>query len=160
MTARSRSTKPDTNPDTNRSTNPESMNMDTMNMDTTKTAPKMRLLKFGSKTCGACMAMDRAKTLAKLQERNPGLVVVEVLIADARGDSPALGDATNADGIDYKLNYKLSDEYEVTALPTMIMEIEGAGEVFRMEGAASVKQLQELYDEVAAYNTRSALIPW
>lgn len=121
---------------------------------------KIRLLKFGSKTCGACIAMSKARTLEKFAEAYPNVQVVDLLIGDSRGDAPALGDAGNTDGIDYKGNYSLSDDYEVTALPTTIMEIEGVGEVVRLEGAVNVKDLKEAYETTVAYAERSKKIPW
>jgi len=121
---------------------------------------KIRLIKFGSLTCGACLAMSKAKTLEKFRERHPEVSIVSLDISNRNGDSPALGDATNPDPVDYKQNYALSDDYEVTALPTLVMEIEGAGEVFRVEGAANLKQLEEMYDDVKTYAKRGTSIPW
>ncbi len=121
---------------------------------------KMRLLNFGSKTCGACLALEKAKTLARFQALHPQLQIVELLISNARGDSPALGQAGNAEAIDYERNYKLSDDYEVTAIPTLILEVEGGGEVARMQGPANVKQLEALYQDWVDCVARGATIPW
>lgn len=118
---------------------------------------KARLIKFGSKTCGACIAMDRAKTLEKFQERYPEVTILKLDISDEEGESPAprgLGD------INYKANYALSDEYEVTALPTLILELAGCGEVMRLEGAANLKQLDEMYTSTFEYAGRANRIPW
>lgn len=113
---------------------------------------KIRLLKFGSKTCGACVAMSKARTLEKFAEAHPGVTVLALDIADEHGESPALGD--------YKKHYELSDEYEVTALPTTIMEVEGVGEVVRLEGAVNAKDLAEAYETTVQYAERSKKIPW
>lgn len=121
---------------------------------------KFRLIKFGSKTCGACIAMSKAKTLDKFKERHPEVSVVNLDISDSEGESPALGEAGNADGIDYKKNYSISDDYEVTALPTLVFEVEGGGEIFRIEGAANLKQIEEMYDSALDYAKRSEAIPW
>lgn len=121
---------------------------------------KVRLIKFGSLTCGACASMDKAKVLERFAEAHPEVALVKLDIADKKGHSPSLGDAENLHGVDFKKNYALSDEYEVTALPTLIMEIEGAGEVVRIEGAANIKQLNEMYETTVEYIERSNSIPW
>jgi thiol-disulfide isomerase/thioredoxin len=127
---------------------------------TTTTKPKARLLKFGSKTCGACIAMDKARVLERLQSEYPDVKVVKLDISDDDGESPApkaMGD------VDYKTNYKLSDDYEVTMLPTLVLEVENAGELGRIEGAASFKQLKELmgeYEFLCESIEQSAKIPW
>jgi len=121
---------------------------------------KARLIKFGSKTCGACVAMDRAKTLERFADKHPGITVLKLDVTNEEGDAPpakALGE------VDYAKNYKVSDDYEVEGLPTLVMEVEGLGEVGRIEGAANLKQLEELYDayeDALAAVERSNALPW
>lgn len=127
---------------------------------TTTTKPRVRLLKFGSKTCGACIAMDKARVLERLQSEYPHVKVVKLDISDEDGESPApkaMGE------VDYKGNYALSDDYDVNALPTLILEAEGAGELIRIEGAATFKQLKEMmevYEDLTEAVEQSAKIPW
>ncbi len=125
------------------------------------TAPKMRILKFGSKTCGACIAMDRAKTLEKFVERHPNVSIVKFDVSDEENESPkaaALGD------VDYEANMKLSDDYGVEALPTLVFEVETFGEMRRMEGAGNLKQLEAEYEKALEaaerYSTQAAALPW
>lgn len=120
---------------------------------------KMRLLKFGSMTCGACKAMDKAKTLERFAEAHPEVQIVKLDVSDEEGESPPkrLGDPAS---IDFKRNYEISDEYEVTSLPTLVLEVEGVGEVARIEGAANLKQLNELHDDTIKYAKRMETIPW
>jgi len=129
-------------------------------MDKNDVKVKARLLKFGSKTCGACIAMDRSRVLERFASENPDVSIVKLDVSDEEGESPpakALGD------VDYKQNYALSDEYEVESLPTLILEVEGTGELARIEGAANVKQLRELtgvledFKEAVAVSRR---LPW
>ena len=123
-------------------------------------APQVRIIQFGSMTCGACASMDKARVLERFVEAHPEVVVLKLEIADKKGHSPSLRDATNPHGIDFKKNYKLSDEYDVTALPTLVMEVKGVGEVVRIEGAATLKHLNEAYETTLAIAERSKLIPW
>lgn len=126
-------------------------------MTTTATpapARKLRLIKFGSRTCGACLAMDKAKTLTKLRDVFPELTVVELLIADSNGESPELGD----DGIPYQKNNEIADEYEVKALPTLVLEVEGYGEVGRIDGSAGLKDLKEFVQTQYDFADRAKLI--
>jgi len=100
--------------------------------------------------------MMKAKVLERFQEKHPEVAVVSLDVSDANGDSPA----KTLDGVDYEKNSKVADDYEVTALPTIIFEVKGAGEVGRLEGAATLKQLEDSYKEQLEYSSRSDLIPW
>ena len=120
---------------------------------------KMRLVKFGSKTCGACIAMERAKTLEKFASEFPDVQIIKLDVSDESGESPpAVPDDPTS--IDYKKNYAISDKYEIEALPTLVFEVEGAGEIARIEGAANLKQLRELMEETLDYAKRSEVITW
>lgn len=140
---------------TRRSTNPKKENK-TMNDATTAPAtaskPKIRLLKFGSLTCGACESMARARTLERFRQKHPEVNVVDLLISDAKGNSP--------EGSDFAKNYKLSDDYGVQSLPTLIFEVENVGEVIRFDGAASLKQIEEAYDLLTTSAALATKIPW
>lgn len=119
---------------------------------------RTRLLKFGSKTCAACAAMDKAKTLTRFQEAFPQVIVQSVDVSDENSESPSADESS--DGVDYEANYKLSDEYLVQSLPTLIFEVEGAGEIARIEGAASLKDLKEMFTEITDMRSRAEKLPW
>lgn len=118
----------------------------------------VRLVKFGSKTCSACAEMAKAKTLEKFKARFPEVRVVSLDVTDDEGESPTL--AESSDGVDYRANYALSDDYGVEALPTLVFEVEGAGEVARIDGAASVRDLSEAYEEILEVQKRASKLPW
>lgn len=129
---------------------------------TTKTAPlKMRLIKFGSKTCGACHGMDKAKTLERFAEEHPEVSVLKLDVSDDEGESPG---PTAVDPTNYDANMKASDTYGVTVLPTLIFEVEGFGEVNRIEGAANLKMmLAEMKKAIATANNyaeRASALPF
>lgn len=99
--------------------------------------PKTIIVKFGSKTCPACNAMDKAKTLEKVAEAFPGEVeIIKLDVADEKGNNRA--------GTTYDTAYKLSDDYEVESLPTIILFSEGGGELAREEGGLSFTQLKKM----------------
>lgn len=99
---------------------------------------KLTLVKFGSKVCSACLAMDKSKALEKVAEAFPpgSLEIVKLDVADEKG--------TNRAGTSYDTAYKLSDEYEVSSLPTIILFGEGGGEIDREEGGMSFTQLKKM----------------
>ena len=106
----------------------------------TKTRP-VRLLKFGGLTCPPCIAMERAKTLERLTEDFAQVEVVKLDVHDAEHETP--------DGSLFAQNYALSDEYEVTVLPTLVFEdTETGDELGRHEGAISSKDLRNLTRDV------------
>ncbi len=107
---------------------------------------RFRAIKFGSKTCGACVAMDRAKTLERLAEANPDLELVKLDIGDEEGDCPR--------GSTFDDAFKLSDAYEVESLPTIIFESLDGGELAREEGGLAYRQLEKLFESA---KKRSAL---
>jgi thiol-disulfide isomerase/thioredoxin len=99
---------------------------------------KLKLIKFGSKTCPACKSMDRTGVLERIaQERD--VEVYNIDISDEQGDSPP--------GSAYEKAYEMSDEYDVTALPTLIVETPDGGELVRYEGACNFKTLDGLVKE-------------
>lgn len=128
-----------------------------------RSRPRMRLLKFGSKTCGPCIGMDKAKTLERFVEKHPEVQVATFDISDEEGESPPkkVGDPKS---IDYKANMKLSDVYRVTALPTLVFEVEMFGEMRRIEGASTLKDLEKAYEQAVTsaegYVERARLLPW
>lgn len=101
--------------------------------------PPLRLVRFGSLTCPACMAMAKQGTLDKFKAAHPDVQVVSYDVSDAQGKSP--------DGTPFEAAYKLSDEYEVTALPTLIFEAKDVGEVFRVEGAVNARALEKALEQ-------------
>jgi thioredoxin-related protein len=121
---------------------------------------RFRFLVFSSKTCGPCIAMHKAGTLERVAQKYPNLSVTTLWISDASGESPSLASPRNKDGIDYKANDKLSDRYKVSAVPTIILEAKGVGELARIEGAASARQFEQMYLESVEFAERADLTPW
>lgn len=114
--------------------------------------PTVRLLKFGGESCSACIAMDKANTLEKFIAKYPEVKLLKLNVNDKDGESPA--------GTEYEKNYEISDAYGVDQLPTMVFELKGGGELLRFEGAASLKELEEAYEEALATWKASLQIPW
>lgn len=112
--------------------------------------PKMRLLKFDSKTCSACIAMEKRGTVTDIQREYPTLEVIGLTISNADGDVP--------EGTHYDAAYKLSDDMGVQALPTLIIQDARGVEIERIDGAPSLKDLRKALDTAAeAIRTSEAL---
>lgn len=113
-------------------------------------AAKITLMKFGSKDCGPCKAMAKAKTLEKLAEKLPQ---IEIKLVDIQLEPPE-----NLDGLDEqaKHNEELAQDYEVTALPTLVFEDEDGDELARHESAVSYAELEKLAEEVIERAERNA----
>lgn len=112
------------------------------------------LLKFGGKACGACVAMDKANTLERLVEAFPQIELRKYDVTNEEGDAP--------EGSVFEKNYKLSDEYGVEYLPTMVFEDKETGdELARAEGPQSFGALKsvakEAIEELEATVERRAL---
>jgi protein-disulfide isomerase len=116
------------------------------------TTPELRILKFAGESCSACVAMERAGTLEKFVAKHPTVQVKKLLVNDKDGESPT--------GTEYEKNYKLSDAYGVEVLPTLILEVKAGGELVRFEGACSLKELEEAFDEAIQTYEASKQIPW
>ena len=100
--------------------------------------PKIRLLKFESKTCPVCVQMNKRGTLDNLRAEWPTVEVVTLCVTDENGDAPP--------GTPYEEAYGISEELEVQALPTLVMLNEEGVEVGRLEGAPTVNQLRKGID--------------
>lgn len=113
--------------------------MTTTTITTTITpAPvKVRLLKFGSKTCPACISMDRARLLERFMTAHPEVIVIKLDVSDEEGESP--------EGSVYDTNNELSDIYGVTTLPTLVFETLDGGELASQEGGLPMGELEKLY---------------
>lgn len=98
-----------------------------------------RLVVFTSKTCGACVMLKKAGTLDAFAKAHPECEVTDLCVADEDGESP--------DGSEYAKNDELADEYEVTHLPTIVLETPDGGELIRIENPVSMKlpKLEEIY---------------
>ena len=105
-------------------------------------SPKLRLLKFESLTCAACISMNKKGTVDTLKGEFPGMEVFNLIIADAHGDSP--------DGSTFEAAYKLSDELEVQALPTYIVQDERGIEFARIEGTETLTAFRKVLERVVA----------
>ena len=118
--------------------------------------PKIRILKFVSKTCSACAAMSKARTVERFVEKHPEVAVVEKVISDESNEVP--------DGTEYEAAYALADGYGVSAVPTLIFEAQHHGEVSRVEGAVNLKQLEDEYEAAVAEYTElrenEGATPW
>ena len=104
---------------------------------TTPVAPALRLIKWGSKSCPACAAMDRSRLLERFQQSHPDVVVIKLDVNDEEGDAPR--------GSEYEKNYKLSDVYGVESLPTLVFETLDGGELAVLEGGAPMHTLEKTY---------------
>lgn len=100
--------------------------------------PKLRLLKFESKTCPVCQQMEKKGTLDNLKSEWPNVEVLSFMVTDEQGGAPK--------GTAYEVAYNLSDEYEVEALPTLILINPEGIEVGRIEGMPSGSQLRKSID--------------
>jgi thioredoxin-related protein len=112
--------------------------------------PKMRLLKFDSKTCPVCVQFDKRGTLNDIAREYPTLEVVTLTCANADGESP--------EGSTYDAAYKLSDDLGVQAFPTLVLQDEHGIELHRFDGAPSISQIRKALDSSAeAINEAKAL---
>lgn len=106
----------------------------------TTPAKQIKLLKFGGLSCPACKAMDRAQTLERLAGEFPQIEIVKYDVNDQKGETP--------EGSKFAEHYKLSDEYEVEMLPTLIFEDAATGfELGRVEGAVNFSALKDAAEE-------------
>jgi len=136
--------------------------MTTEKKPATKSAPRVRLLKFGGASCPPCIAMDKAKTLERLKDEFPELTIVKLDIYNEDGEAP--------EGSDYAKNDALSDSYDVEALPTLIFEREttdGPIEFLRFEGGMSFSALKKEYEkerekfaDLSEQRDAAKSIPW
>lgn len=112
--------------------------------------PKMRLLKFDSKTCPVCVSFDKRGTLNDIAREYPTVEVITLTCANADGESP--------DGTTYDAAYKLSDDLGVQAFPTLVLQDEHGIELHRFDGAPSISQIRKALDASAeAINEAKAL---
>lgn len=101
-------------------------------------APKIRLLKFESKTCPVCVHMNKRGTLDNLKAEWPTLETVTICVTDEQGDAPK--------GTPYEEAFAISEDLEVQALPTLVFVTEDGIECGRVEGAPTVSQLRKAVD--------------
>lgn len=99
---------------------------------------KLRILKFESKTCAVCIAMNKKGVTDTLQKEYPGLEVIALTIADSRGESP--------EGTPYEEAYKLSDVFNVSNLPTYVIQDEDGHEMTRIEGSDTLTNFRKAID--------------
>ncbi len=118
----------------------------------TKPLPEIRLIKFGGENCHVCVAMERTGILEKFAAKHPEVRLLKLDIADKKGDSPA--------GSTYEKNFKLSDAFGVEVLPTLVFEVKGGGELLRFEGGATLKELEESYEEALVTLKAAQELPW
>lgn len=99
----------------------------------------MRIVKFGTKQCPACVAMDKSKVLQRFVERHPDVKLVLLDCADEEGEIPR--------GSVYETNDKLSDVYGVDSFPTLVFETNDGGELASWEGGVPMHELEKTYRE-------------
>lgn len=92
--------------------------------------PKIRILKFESKTCGYCASMNKRRVVELIADEHPGTEVVTLTISDGEGETP--------EGTPYQQAYEISDMYGVQALPCYIIQDERGVEFGRIDGASSL----------------------
>ncbi len=85
----------------------------------------MRLVKFGSRSCGPCRAMDRSKVLERFVAKHSDITLERVDIETEKGG-------------------ELADVYDITAIPVVVFETEEGGELARDEGGQTMQTLEEL----------------
>lgn len=99
----------------------------------------MRLIKFGSKVCPACLAMARAKTIERFIERHPELTLVTLDCFDENGEAPK--------GSAYETNNEIAEAYEIKNLPMLIFETDDGGELNSWEGGIPMHELEKAYKQ-------------
>lgn len=112
---------------------------------------QFRIMKFGGKSCGYCVEMKANKVLEKFVTRHPEVKVVELDVNDENGE---------VTGVEMEAAFELSDEYNADSLPTVIFEARGVGEVLRMNGAPTLKELEAAYREILDAAAVSEKTPW
>lgn len=101
---------------------------------------KLHLLKFESKVCGACIGMNKKGVIDTLSREFPEMEVVTLVIADERGDSPR--------GSTFEEAYEISDDYEVSQLPTFVLTDGDGNEVGRIEGTETLTNFRKVIANV------------
>lgn len=104
---------------------------------------KLRILKFESKTCAVCIAMNKKGVLDTLQKEYPGVEVIALTIADERGESPK--------GSPYEEAYEISDVLNVSQLPTYVIQDEDGHEMTRIEGSDTLTNFRKALDGVLKF---------
>lgn len=113
--------------------------------------PQMRLIKWGSKVCPACSHMERSRILENFKATHPDVVIIKLDVADEEGETPK--------GSEYDRNMKLSDDYGVDSLPTLVFESMTGGELASWEGGIPVKELEKLHKAALARLEAAQQIP-
>ena len=101
---------------------------------------KLRILKFESKTCAACISMNKKGVLATLQQEYPGIDLITLVIANEHGESPP--------GSTFEEAYELSDVVNVTQLPTYIIQDAEGFEFGRIEGTETLTTFRKTIEQV------------
>lgn len=114
--------------------------------------PEIRIITFSGESCPVCVGMEKAGTVAKFIAKHPEVKAKTLMINDKNGESPK--------GTEYEKNYELSDAYGVEVVPTLVFEVKEGGELLRFEGGASLKQLEESYEEAIVGLKASREISW
>lgn len=102
----------------------------------------MRLVKFGTKTCPACVAMDRSRLLERFAQKYPEVKIIKLDAGDEDGEQPK--------GSEYAKNWDLSEVYGVDAFPTLIFETDEGGELASLEGGVPMHELEKTYKQAQA----------
>jgi thioredoxin-related protein len=101
---------------------------------------RLHLLKFESKVCGACIGMNKKGVIDTLSREFPEMEVTTLVIADEHGESPP--------GSAYEESYEISDDYEVSQLPTFVLTDEFGNEVGRIEGTETLTNFRKAIGNV------------
>ncbi len=109
---------------------------------------KIRVLKFESKTCAACIGMNKKGTLETIQREYPEVEVIALCIADKHGVSPA--------GSTYEEAYELSDLMGVNDLPTFVVTNDVGLEFARIEGVETLTNFRRVIEGTRAEIEKAA----
>jgi hypothetical protein len=118
-------------------------------------AHPIRLLKFESKTCPVCVAMNKRGTVDNVKAEFPTVETITLCVTDEQGDAPA--------GTPYAEAYAISDVLDVQSLPCLVFLNADGIEIGRLEGAPSITQLRKGIDaaleEATTIEAQKALLP-
>ncbi|MFZ2152094.1 MAG: hypothetical protein WAV09_03240 [Minisyncoccia bacterium] len=109
--------------------------------------PKIHLLKFESKTCPACQALNRRGTVTDLVKEFPDAELTTLVIADENGESP--------EGSAFEEAYNLSDVLEVQALPTIVICDERGLELGRIDQIETITKMRKVIEGAIEYASKS-----
>lgn len=114
-----------------------------------------RVLRFSTDSCTICKAQKRALVIERFRDSLPPSTRLLEQVCAADEDEMKDKDKARA--------YELSDEYEVNAFPTLIVEAKLDGgeavELCRFEGGVTLKQLEKGFAE-AQEELISSRVAW